>query len=187
MGSAPLPPHERSWRHPSELAPTSVNLDERPRPGRSIVFATGVLAVALVAAIIISIDPTPPPPDAVSATTIAVIAATAQEREPSPAPEPEPAPVLLRQRGVTPDRSVTLTGAPAAVSAKHVADPADLDLAPHSPDDHHTVVLLTRTHTFLVDWGDLTRIDAPDGAVVVTSDGHLLATFVSGELRILVD
>ena len=185
MGPAPLPPHERSWRHPSELAPTSAVADDRPARGRSIVFATGVLAIALVAAIVISIEPTPPPPDAVAATTIAVIAATAQERDPTPVSEP--APVLLRQHSVTIARSLVLTGAPAAVSAKHVTDPADLTLAPHSPDAPHTEVLLTRTHTFLVDWGDLNRIDAPDGAVVVSSDGHLLATFVSGEVRILVD
>jgi hypothetical protein len=48
---APLPPHERTWRHPSELGATTVHVVARPQPAMSrkatvVTVAVGVLLVA---------------------------------------------------------------------------------------------------------------------------------------------
>ena len=73
MGSPPLPPHERTWRHPSEVAAAerhAIRHTEVQRSTRGFAIATG--SIWLVAVGILMIVVTPPAQDApvaVSATT----------------------------------------------------------------------------------------------------------------------
>ena len=55
------------------------------------------------------------------------------------------------------------------------------------PTAGERVYVLTRSHTYAVWWSQIDRLVAPDGAVVVSADGELLATFVDDEIRVLVD
>lgn len=187
MEPAPLPPHERPWRHPSELGPSDTDVDAG-RTGTSwpALVAGGLVLVAAVAAIVVTSMPTPASPDAVAATTIPSVVRGSEPQAAASRPV-APATVRLHQEGVTIDRTLALTGAPAAVSSKHVGDPATLDRAASAPPPDQQVILLTATHTYLIEWRDLERIEAPDGSAVVDIDGHLLAVFVADDLRILVD
>lgn len=188
MGPAPIPPHERAWRHPSEIGPTAADLRRDPS-GRWLVLSAGALTAALAVGVIVSLTPrATPSPAAVSATTIAVTVPPAQVQvRASALAEPSPATVRLERPGVTRDRVQTLSGAPAAIAATHVDDPAKLDLAVRPPEPGDPVVVLTVTHAYDVMWDDVASMSAPDGTVVVTPGGALVAAFVSGELRLLVD
>jgi hypothetical protein len=44
----PLPPHERSWRHPSELGPTRVDVDDPPSNSHLVALVGGTPATALL-------------------------------------------------------------------------------------------------------------------------------------------
>lgn len=57
---APLPPHERSWRHPSELAADTRQEIRTERPSRSVRTAAltgGTLTIVLVGAVVLSLTP----------------------------------------------------------------------------------------------------------------------------------
>ncbi len=62
-----------------------------------------------------------------------------------------------------------------------------MDIGTRLPDATERVYVLTQSHTYALWWSQIDRLVAPDGSVVVTVDGELLATFVGSELRILVD
>jgi hypothetical protein len=55
VGSAPLPPHERPWRHPSELAPP----DHEPSTGagRLLIVTTATFGLILVALLAVAVTP----------------------------------------------------------------------------------------------------------------------------------
>ncbi len=68
MDRAPLPPHERSWRHPSELGPPS------PEPtstsGRVIIATAATLSLLLIGLLVVSMTPgNDRAPQAVASTT----------------------------------------------------------------------------------------------------------------------
>ena len=82
----PLPPHERSWRHPSELGPTQVDIDDSSRSSHANVLALagGTLAVLAVAALVVAMTPrTSSGPVALSATTTPITARAVIEPPPS--------------------------------------------------------------------------------------------------------
>ena len=67
MDRAPLPPHERPWRHPSELGPPT------PEPtstsGRVIIATTATLSLLLIGLLVISMTPGKDhPPQAVASS-----------------------------------------------------------------------------------------------------------------------
>ncbi len=153
--------------------------------------ATGVAAAMLAAMMVVAL--TPPrsnAPTAVSATTLPAI--TVQLRS-SAVQSPEQSTttrggvsVRIANNTMTRDSALALVGSPNAVSAA----PTDLDELPvgeHLPDGGERVYVLTQSHTYAVWWSQVDRLAAPDGSAVVTVDGELLATFVDGGLRILVD
>ena len=153
------------------------------------------MATALVVAMVVTVTPRgSDTPSAVSATTIP--AASVQLRsQPVGALSPVSATtfddtVRLGHARVSHGQPVALVGAPNAISTAPSGDPGDpgaLDVADGAPDDDTEVVVLTSSFTYLVPWGDLTGLVVPDGSIVMTADGALLATFVTGELRVLVD
>ncbi len=191
VGPAPLPPHERAWRHPSELAAAALPVDEPTNNGRALVLATGVAAAMLAAVMFVAM--TPPrsnAPTAVSATTLAPLtvqlrgAAVQDADQPPTARESEQ--VRLGSSTMSQDNALALIGSPNAVSAAP-HDPDALDVGTRVPNPNERVFVLTRSHTYVVRWSQIHRLVAPEGAAVATVDGELLATFVDGELRILVD
>ena len=81
---APLPPHDRSWRHPSELAAHERFLSRlsSPKPSSSLKMAAGGLALALIAFICFVIAPRNAPRE----TTPAVRNAVTLSRRPFTSP-----------------------------------------------------------------------------------------------------
>jgi hypothetical protein len=60
VGPAPLPPHERTWRHPSELAADErdlVRLSEVPSSTRTFAMVTGTVGLLAVAALMLTVTP----------------------------------------------------------------------------------------------------------------------------------
>ncbi len=196
MGPAPIPPHERQWRHPSELAPTAADIDT-PTNARALILATGTTALLLAAVLVVAFSPPrSAAPSAVSATTLP--AATIELQNPASNVTPlavtnddavTDGDVTRPQRStVLSEHALALVGAPNAVSAAPIGNPEDFAVAGALPDDSERVVVLTSSHAYDVRWGDIDDIiAAPNGAIVMTRDGSLLAVYVSGELRTLVD
>jgi hypothetical protein len=85
------------------------------------------------------------------------------------------------------ENGLAMVGAPNAVSAAPVGKAEDFAIAGTLPDDSERVIVLTSSHAYDLRWGDIGDIAAPNGAIVMTRDGSLLAMFVSDELRLLVD
>ena len=85
------------------------------------------------------------------------------------------------------EQGLVMVGAPNEVSAAPVGRAEDFALAGGLPGDDERVIVLTSSHAYDLRWGEIDDIAAPNGAIVMTRDGSLLAMYVSGELRLLVD
>ncbi len=196
MEPAPLPPHERRWRHPSELGPTAdeIAADDAVTTSsvRVATIATGALTAALVATLVVTLAPRrPPAPTAMSATTLPAASVVIQGdgiAALSQAADRRDAEVRVDRRSLAPSTPLALTGAPLSVAATPLpAASADADVADDPPEGAAIVIVLTSTHAYQVSWDEVGLVDAPDGSVVVTVDGELVAAFDGGELRVLVD
>ena len=199
MDDAVLPPHERTWRHPSELGPTA--LDVPAGGGRLLAFSTGAVTAVLVAVLVVSFSPKrSAAPSAISATTVP--AASVQLRTnatPIGVSANVDGLVRFEASSVSREQALTMVGAPNAISSAPLVPGGGLDrsasgsvhddlhVAATHPDPDEHVLLLTISHTYDVAWGDLDRLDAPDGSIVITREGRLLATFVDGDVRSLID
>jgi hypothetical protein len=102
VGSPPLPPHERTWRHPSELAAAErleIQHTSAQRSTRGFAIATG--SIGLVALGVLMILVTPPAQDspvAVSATTSpSVSPATVRSGAPARVATPVAARAILHE------------------------------------------------------------------------------------------
>lgn len=193
VGPAPLPPHERAWRHPSELALSKADVEESTGSGGGFVLATGVAVVMLAAVMVVAL--TPPrsdAPNAVGATTLPPVtvqlrSAPVQDLDTgATARTISTGTVMIDHSIMSRDNALALVGAPNAISAAP-ADPTALGVGQQLPDDAERVYLLTHSHTYSVVWSQIDRVTAPDGSAVVTTEGELIASFEAGELRILVD
>ncbi|MFK8025358.1 MAG: hypothetical protein AB8G26_15480 [Ilumatobacter sp.] len=195
MGPAPLPPHERNWRHPSELAAMQQVDDGRDDgTARRVLALAGGATVAVIALVFIATTnfERAPSPLAVTASTMPMATVELQRDVTALATPADDEPQrVLRSASSTMTRSsaMALSGAPHAVSAAPVGDndPEALDLATALPGDDDVVLVLTRSHTFRLTWEEIGTVLAPDGSIVVTVEGGLVAVYVSGELRMLVD
>lgn len=157
---------------------------------RVLVLATGTTALLLAAVMVIALTPTrSSAPTAVSATTLPP--ATIELQSPASrlgAPSAHEQDLVRTFRStILSDLGVALIGAPNAVSAAPVGDADDFAIAGRLPAGSERVILLTSSHTHVLSWSDIDDVVAPDGSIVMTSNGWLLATFVSGELRLLVN
>lgn len=196
MPDAPLPPHERSWRHPSELGPTAEQVEPSSRRSRVIAFSSGAVSAVLVVTMVVAVTPRrSAAPSAISATTIP--AASVQLRSVDPISVAAPAAglddgpmsdmVRIERQSVARGQGLALVGAPNAISTAPAGDPDDLDLASQRPGATDRVIVLTSSYTYEVTWARLGDLVAPDGSIVMTPAGDLLASYVDGELRLLVD
>lgn len=193
MERAPLPPHERTWRHPSELGPTVDDVDHSTG-GRGLVLATGALAAVVIAVMVVGFTPrSSPAPIAATATTIPP--ASVELRSDSGASETGTGPEIetvgfervgLRGTPLAGDGVVALSAIPNAVSAAPIEHADDIDMAGGAPGPADPVLVLTPSHTYRVVWSEVERLHAPDGAIVITEDGGLVASFFAGEMTVLV-
>lgn len=90
---APLPPHERPWRHPSELAADARQAitDERPSGStRTAALLGGTATIVLFGVAILSLTPTPDDGPAATASTPIQRLASTSLTVPSTSPAPAP-------------------------------------------------------------------------------------------------
>jgi hypothetical protein len=181
----PLPPHERSWRHPSELGPTRVEIDDSSRRSHAGLLALGggAAAVLAVAAMVVAMTPrTSNGPVALSATTTPITARAIIE-----APSTTVAPAATRSLAPRTALLTSFAAFPHAVTSgpQFVLDGTDVAAEPPADDD--LVFLRTDAVTYHLHWDDAQQLNVPDGSVVFDADGDLVAHMSAGEMVNLVD
>ena len=179
----PLPPHERSWRHPSELGPTHHDVADEPK-GHFPAFAFGALAVLAVAGRVIARTPRPTSnPIALSATTMPP--ATVRSPVATPAAGSAVTPTA-RAAGIPAGALLTSFAAfPHAVSSGPQLTIDGTEIAGREPADDEAVLVRTDAVTYQLPWGQLPLLDMPDGTVVFSVDGDLVAHVRDGAVIIL--
>jgi hypothetical protein len=189
----PLPPHERTWRHPSELGPTKADI-EAGSSGHLAALAVGTLAVIAVAGLVIAMTPrTSSSPIALSATTTPVSIL----REP-PAASISTATAASSIRVATAASSglpripigallTSFSAFPHAVTSGPQLTLDGTDVATRLPDDHDIVLVRTEAVTYQLPWGEVPFLGMPDGSVVFDGAGALVAHVAGGELVRLLD
>lgn len=193
----PLPPHERSWRHPSELGPTRLDVDDAVRRTRTnlVAFAGGTMAVLAVATMVVAITPrTANGPVAMIATTTTITTPITVRAilEPTVATEltaPATTPITAPETTPLDPRTAMLTSFsafPHAVTPGPQLDLDGTDVAAESPADDEMVFLRTEAVTYRLSWDDAQRMNVPDGSVIFDAEGDLVARVSAGELLSLV-
>jgi hypothetical protein len=185
----PLPPHERSWRHPSELGPTRLDVDDGVRRTRTnlAALAGGTMAVLAVATMVVAMTPrTSNGPVAMIATTTpitarAIIDPPTATQPTRPATASGPAPSTPRTAMLT-----SLAAFPHAVTPGPQLDLDGTAVADESPADDEMVFLRTEAVTYHLSWDDAQRMTVPDGSVIFDAEGDLVARVSAGELLSLV-
>lgn len=187
MEPGPLPPHERSWRHPSELGPTRLDVDTGSRSGVGVL-AVGALAVFAVAAMVVVMTPRSfTAPVAISVTTVpmrttAVVSDVGAARS-----------LASASNGPNAARSsanalmTTFDVSPHAISSAPQPDLDNSHVADQRPDNRDMVLVRTEDVTYRLEWGSVPLIDVADGSVVFDASGDIVARVSGGELRVVVD
>ena len=175
---APLPPHERPWRHPSEVGPTRLDVDG-DGGGRLVVIAAGTLAALLVVAMIVAVTPRQSDgPVAVSATTTPATPATSASPTTSPPDAQASTPAV---------QLVSIAAIPNAVAAGPVGARAARAVADDLPDANDPVLVRTDSVTYRIAWADLARIELAEDAVVIDRNGEMVARIEDGEIVVVAD
>lgn len=182
----PLPPHERTWRHPSELGPTRADVDTGPRSGVGVL-AAGAFAVLAVAAMVVVMTPRPSSsPVAISVTTSPLAAAvTVVDIDAAQAATVR----SKRPSAVRPTTNALLSSFAAYPHAVMSAPQPGLDnvqVADHRPTNGDTVFVRTDDVTYRLAWSMLPMIDVPDGSVVFDASGAIVGRISGGDLRLAV-
>jgi len=179
----PLPPHERSWRHPSELGPTRLDVVDDSK-SHLPAFAFGALAVLAVAGLLIAMTPRPASnPIALSATTMppALVRSPAVSASTAPAVAPT-APTA----GISAAALLTSFAAfPHAVSSGPQLTIDGTEIAEREPAGNEAVLVRTDAVTYRLPWGQLPLLDLPDGTVVFSVEGDLVAHVRGGDVVML--
>ncbi len=186
MEPGPLPPHERTWRHPSELGPTRVDVDDSST--RSLVsllaLAGGTMAVLAVAAVVVAMTPRASNgPVALSATTTPITARAIVEPPASTVATPRPVAIEVRSRTAM---LTSFVAFPHAVTPGPQLDVDGTDVAEVAPRDDDLVFLRTEAVTYRLSWVEAQQMPVPDGSVVFDADGDLVARVNDGVLLSLV-
>ena len=179
----PLPPHERTWRHPSELGPTRDDIDTGSH-NHVAALTIGAVAVLAVAGLVVAMTPRASSgPIALSATTV-----------PAPAID---APATVRaasavSAGVSGSRIpigallTSFAAFPHAITSTPQLTIDGTAVADHVPDDGDVVYVHTDAVTYRLPWGQVAYLAAPNGSVVFDAEGNLLAHVSEGEVVMLV-
>jgi hypothetical protein len=184
----PLPPHERTWRHPSELGPTRADV-ETGSSNHLAALAIGALAVVAVAGLVIAMTPrTSSSPIALSATTTPVSALRANDPSTATAPRVATAAAAGLPTSRIPIGALltSFSAFPHAVTSGPQLTLDGTDVATRLPDDHDIVLVHTEAVTYELPWGEVPFLRMPDGSVVFDGSGALLAHVAGGRLVMLV-
>jgi hypothetical protein len=198
--SAPIPPHERSWRHPSELGPPAH--EPTSTSGRVIIATAATLSLLLIGLLAISMTPDKgAAPQTMGSTTSGSGAATEELRVPLVTP--------IGDDGW----AITTTGAVKARSGKMSArlpsgDVVEVEIVHRDDDAGITIVSLPTqtqgyhlarsqpgptdtvavrgTETQVVEMANVSTLDVEEGAAVVDGDGDLvgLCTTTEGTVEV---
>jgi len=198
----PLPPHERSWRHPSELGPTRFDVDDAVRRTRTnlAALAGGTVAVLAVATMVVAMTPRAANgPVAMIATTtpisiravidppVAIAPDTAPDTAPATATKTSPAAATeTTSLGPRTAMLTSFSAFPHSITPGPQLDLDGTDVADRAPADDAMVFLRTEAVTYLLSWDDAQRMIVPDGSVIFDSEGDLVARVSAGELLSLV-
>ncbi|RLE26580.1 MAG: hypothetical protein DRJ50_00595 [Actinobacteria bacterium] len=176
MEPGPLPPHERTWRHPSELGPTEVEV-ETGSNARVIALAAGTLAVFIVAAMVIAVTPRrSSAPIALTATTSPVFLSAGPASAPS-------SPVADNRQSI---RLASFSAMPNAITSAPQFSLDGREVTAHLPSPTELILLRTEAVTYQLRWVDVPLLVVPDGSVIVDSSGDLVAHVSRGRLVLLV-
>ncbi len=174
MDQPPPPPHERPWRHPSELGPSRHELDDAVPGGWTLALATGAVAFVAVAVMLVAVVPhQTADPVAVSVTTTPVAAVRAVRTDVTAESARE--------------RLVALTRIPIEVSSAGLPSVAGRRAAQSLPDASDTVVVATDDFTYWLKWAALPWLELPEGSVVLDAGGELVGHVRGGRLVVGID
>jgi hypothetical protein len=183
----PLPPHERSWRHPSELGPTRLDVDDTVRRSQLNLLALGggTMAVLAVAAMVVAMTPrTSDHPIALSSTTTPIIARAVVEPPASNnVTSPSTAGVLSTPIAL----STSFVAYPHAVTPGPQLDVDGAEVAEEPPAGDDMVFVRTEAVTYQLAWDVAQQMSVPDGSVIFDVEGDLVARVSNGDLLSLVD
>ncbi|MET0663098.1 MAG: hypothetical protein ABWZ42_08200 [Ilumatobacteraceae bacterium] len=180
MEPGPLPPHERSWRHPSELGPRSADPahPHQRGPGLTLVVTTGTLVVVMIAVLVVATTPrSSNQPSSMTATTMPAFVVTTPvaivRAEPEARRPPEPTLQLA-----------SLVAIPNEIAAAPQIAGTEPEAADDPPTAKQRVMVQTDDVTYHCTWAQVQVATAPfpDGAIVVDLDGALVAHVDDGEL-----
>ena len=178
MEPGPIPPHERTWRHPSELGAGTADLSliERRAHGLTLVLASGTLVVAMIAVLVVATTPrSTGGSSSLTATTMPAFSVTTPVAivRADPAAKRVPTPTLLL---------ASLVAIPNEIAAAPRFTSHDPHIADDPPTAGQQVVVQTDEVTYHCTWADVATLAMPDGAVVVDLEGALVAHVDNGEL-----
>jgi len=190
----PLPPHERSWRHPSELGPNPADIDT----GSKHIAATltiGAVAVLAVAGMVVAMTPkTTSSPVALSATTAPTSPATAATVSLTSTPggatprEATASTAGISAAGIPVGALLSSFSAfPHAITSAPQLTLDGTDIAEELPAAADRVFVRTEAVTYELQWGQVAYLSSPDGTVIFTVEGDLVAHVVDGQLITIVD
>jgi S1-C subfamily serine protease len=118
---APVPPHERGWRHPSEVGATQWATSEPPLAlGRGLMTATGTIGVVLAGALVWAMLPSSGAPVTATSSVLAASATTISAPTPTSVALVEP----TTTAGATPPTTPATTLATISPTTPTVAPPA---------------------------------------------------------------
>lgn len=180
-----MPPHERTWRHPSELGPTTADVDTGS-PSHVGVLAVGTLAVLAVAMLVVVVSPRPSAgPTAISVTTtpatLRPVLSTTSGADTTAA---------NRHAAIGSTASVLLAGFASYPHTVVAAPQPDLDgrgVASAVPRDGEVVYVRTEDVTYRIAWDQVAKLAVADGSVVFDASGAIIARIADGALVTLVE
>jgi hypothetical protein len=173
----PLPPHERSWRHPSELGPTRVDVDDSgPRYQLAALVTGGAMMVAL-AVMIVATTPRP------SSNPVAISVTTTPDGPVATVPAVLPAPPTVGIVAASARVFVNhFSASPHAISSSPELTLDGADVASETPGDDDIVRVRTDAVTYELPWFLVESLRLPDAAVVFDGAGGIVAHVTRGEL-----
>jgi hypothetical protein len=189
----PLPPHERTWRHPSELGPTRADSDNESS-NHLAALALGALAVIAVAGLVIAMTPrTSSSPIALSATTTPVSVLRSNEPPTVTIAATPPTRVATAAAAGLPASRIPIgalltsfSAFPHAITSGPQLTLDGTAIATKLPDDHDIVLVRTEAVTYKLLWGEVPFLRVPDGSVIFDIAGSLLAHVAGGDVVTLV-
>jgi hypothetical protein len=193
VGLPPLPPHERTWRHPSELAAAerqAVRTTEAATSTRTFAIATGTVGLVAVGMLMFAVTPRQQEsPIAISATTTPIAPGEGRALASALAtPIGDGGQALMTLSAIAPERGdeldVRLTSGPVVTavvdgtSAGLVIVSITSELAGHEiaddlpgPDE---IVTVMADPPVTVAFSAVDTVEADEGTPVLDSDGNLV-------------